>query len=123
MAINETNANPEDDGVEAEADTQEVQVEKEPDGRIRKKEIYDHVTVATGLRKREVREAVDATLAYFHKCLTEGKDLQIPPLGKIKTIERGEGVKAKLIHKVLLQSPKKDDEDSKVALAGSENDD
>ncbi|GGA24063.1 HU family DNA-binding protein [Neptunicoccus cionae] len=94
------------------------------DGKIRKKDIYDHVTVATGMRKREVREAVDATLAYFHKCLSEGHDLQIPPLGKIRSIERGEGENAKLIHKVMLQKPKsekKDDEEGNSSLADPGN--
>lgn len=100
------------------------QPDAEPDERIRKKDIYDHVTVTTGLRKREVREAVDATLAYFHKCLTDGKDLHIPPLGKIRSIERGEGAKAKLIHKVVLQSPKSEEkiaQEAKEALAKDEN--
>jgi nucleoid DNA-binding protein len=98
--------------------------EKEDDGKIRKKQIYDHVTVATGLRKREVRESVDATLAYFHKVLSEGHDLQIPPLGKIRVIERGEGENAKMIYKLQLQKPKedkKDDDAGKEALANDEN--
>ena len=99
-------------------------VEKEDDGKIRKKQIYDHVTVATGLRKREVRESVDATLAYFHQVLSEGHELQIPPLGKIRVIERGEGENAKLIYKVQLQKAKedkKDDAGGKEALADGEN--
>lgn len=94
------------------------------DGKIRKKDIYNHVTAATGLRKREVREAVDATLAYFNKCLSEGLDLQVPPLGKIRSISRGEGENAKLIHKVVLQNPKSDkkvDDEGKEALADTEN--
>ena len=110
--------------VEEAADATEAKAEKEPDGKICKKDIYDHVTVATGLRKREVRESVDATLAYFHKVLSEGHDLQIPPLGKIRVIERGEGENAKLIYKVQLQKPKedkKDDAAGKEALADGEN--
>lgn len=95
--------------------------EKEDDGKIRKKQIYDHVTVATGLRKREVRESVDATLAYFHQMLSEGHDLQIPPLGKVRVIERDKGENAKLIYKLQLQKPKKDDDAGKEALADGEN--
>ena len=109
--------------VAVEATTEEKPA-KEDDGKIRKKDIYDHVTVATGLRKREVRESVDATLAYFHKVLSEGHDLQIPPLGKIRVIERGEGENAKMIYKVQLQKAKedkKDDEAGKEALADGEN--
>lgn len=82
------------------------------------------MTVATGLRKSEVRVSVDATLAYFHQVLSEGHDLQIPPFGKIRAISRGEGENAKLIYKVQLQKPKedkKDDAASKEALADDEN--
>ena len=94
------------------------------DDRIKKKQIYDHVTVATGLRKREVRESVDATLAYLRRCLDEGKELQLPPLGKVKVVTRGEGAKAKTLYKLILQKAKADEKDgaeAKEALeAGNE---
>lgn len=108
----------------AEVAADAVAETKEPDNKIRKKDIYDHVTVATGLRKREVRESVDATLAYFHKVLSEGNDLQIPPLGKIRSIVRGEGDKSKTIYKLQLQKAKedkKDDAAGKEGLADGEN--
>lgn len=73
---------------------------------IKKKDIYDHVTVATGLRKREVREAVDATFAYLYDCLNSGKDVQCPPMGKIRVITKGEGANSKIIYKLNLQKPK-----------------
>ncbi|MDA9789646.1 HU family DNA-binding protein [Amylibacter sp.] len=116
-----------EDAVEApEVDvvTADVEVEQEDDGKIRKKQIYEQVTVATGLRKREVRESVDATLAYFHQMLSEGHDLQIPPLGKIRCIERGEGENAKMIYKLQLQKPKedkKDEADAQEGLADGDN--
>lgn len=90
----------------AQAETPVEVAASEPDAKIKKKDVYDHVTVATGLRKREVREAVDATLAYLHKCLADGRDLQLPPLGKIRVVERGKGSGAKKIYKLNLQKPK-----------------
>ncbi len=72
---------------------------------IKKKEIYDHVSVSTGLRKRDVREAVDSLLEYLHKCLEDGKTVQMPPLGKIKSIERGSGENAKTHYKLMLKKP------------------
>lgn len=94
---------------------------EQPANLIKKKELYDHVTVATGLRKREVREAIDATLAYMHECLSEGKDVQCPPLGKLKVITRGEGENAKVLYKLALQkqgNPKADEaETAEVAEA------
>ena len=91
----------EEPAVETEEETPEKP--EQPANLIKKKELYDHVTVATGLRKREVREAIDATLAYLHECLSDGKDVQCPPLGKLKVITRGEGEDAKILYKLALQ--------------------
>lgn len=74
---------------------------------VRKKEIYDHVTVATGLRKREVREAIDATLAFMFETLSAGKDVHCPPLGKIRVISRGEGENARTMYRLNIQKPGK----------------
>lgn len=70
---------------------------------IKKKEIYDHVSVSTGLRKRDVREAVDSLLEYLHSCLEDGKTVQVPPLGKIKPVERGSGDNIKTHYKLMLK--------------------
>ncbi|MBL4751832.1 MAG: HU family DNA-binding protein [Amylibacter sp.] len=72
---------------------------------VKKKAIYEHVSVATGLRKRDVREAVDSLLEYLHTCLSDGKTIQLPPLGKIKAIERGSGDNAKTHYKLMLKKP------------------
>lgn len=72
---------------------------------IKKKDIYAHVSVVTGLHKRDVREAVDCLLEYMNQCLQDGKDLQLPPLGKIKSIKRGEGDAMKMHHKVIIRKP------------------
>ncbi|PCH95762.1 MAG: hypothetical protein COB84_05725 [Rhodobacteraceae bacterium] len=79
---------------------------------IKKKDIYDHVTITTGLRKREVREAVDCLLEYFHECLSDGKNIQAPPLGKIRAVEQGSGENTKMVYKLKLKS--KDDGEKKV---------
>ena len=70
---------------------------------VKKKAIYEHVSVATGLRKRDVREAVDSMLEYLHTCLSDGKTIQLPPLGKIKAVERGSGENAKTHYKLMLK--------------------
>ncbi len=74
---------------------------------VKKKEIYDHVTIATGLRKREVREAIDATLAFMFETLSAGKDVHCPPLGKIRVISKGEGDSAKVLYRLNIQKPGK----------------
>lgn len=80
---------------------------------VKKKDIYDHVSVSTGLRKRDVREAVDSLLEFFHKSLSSGKTLQVPPLGKIKPVERGSGENLKVHYKLTLK--KTDDTEKKDA--------
>jgi len=70
---------------------------------VKKKDIYNYVSVSTGLRKRDVREAVDSLLEYMHKCLEDGKSLQVPPLGKIRPIERGSGENTKVHYKLTLK--------------------
>ncbi len=67
---------------------------------VKKKDIYDHVTIATGLRKREVREAIDATFAFMFETLSAGKDVHCPPLGKIRVISKGEGDNAKVMYRL-----------------------
>jgi len=102
------------------------QKREQPANLIKKKEIYDHVTVTTGLRRREVREAVDATFAYLFECISEGKDVQCPPLGKIKVITRGDGEDAKVHYRLIPRKPgsgKKDSSEPKEALDAGENSD
>ncbi|MFK5996838.1 MAG: HU family DNA-binding protein [Rhodobacterales bacterium] len=87
-------------GVDAGADEKTV----EPN-LVKKKDIYEYVSVSTGLRKRDVREAVDSLLEYMHKCLEDGKAIQVPPLGKIKPVERGTGENIKVHYKLTLKKP------------------
>lgn len=84
---------------------------------IKKKDIYAHVAEATGQRKRDVREITDALLAYMHQTLSEGEDIQCPPLGKIKIVTQKAGTeKEKKVYRLSLTSPKVGDA-SDVALA------
>ncbi|MBE9477092.1 MAG: HU family DNA-binding protein [Proteobacteria bacterium] len=78
---------------------------------IKKKDIYDYVSVSTGLRKRDVREAVDSMLEFLHSSLSDGKTVQVPPLGKIKPVERGSGDNIKMHYKLMLK--KTDDAEKK----------
>ena len=79
---------------------------------VKKKDIYDHVSVSTGLRKRDVREAVDSMLEFMHSSLLNGKTVQVPPLGKIKSVERGSGDNLKVHYKLMLK--KTDDTEKKA---------
>ncbi len=97
-------------------DELEMEDDGPPPNVIKKKEIYDHVTVATGLRKREVREAIDATFAYLFDCLSDGKDVQCSPLGKLRSINKGDEEKAKMLYKIVLQKPGSGKQDEEEVL-------
>ncbi|MBV1864634.1 MAG: HU family DNA-binding protein [Rhodobacteraceae bacterium] len=90
-----------------ETDIEDASEYEAPANLVKKKDIYDHVTVTTGLRRREVREAVDSTFAYIFDCLNAGYDVQCPPLGKIRVITKGEGDDLKLIYRLNMQKPGK----------------
>jgi nucleoid DNA-binding protein len=96
---------PEDTEHASEETEQQAAKAKSLANMVKKKEIYDHVTVATGLRKREVREAIDATLAFMFETLSAGKDVHCPPLGKIRVISKGEGENAKVMYRLNIQKP------------------
>lgn len=98
MAVSGTD----ESALDVEVSVETVETPSDPN-MIKKKDIYDHVSVSTGLRKRDVREAVDSLLEYIHKCLEDGKTVQVPPLGKIKSIERGSGENAKMHYKLMLK--------------------
>jgi nucleoid DNA-binding protein len=93
---------------------------------IRKKDLYDHVVVSTGLRKREAREAIDSVLEFMHQCLSEGKEVQCPPLGKLRVIVQKAGTPdEKMTYKLNLRkssSPSENsEEDAKEALAEAQD--
>ena len=112
MAETENTAADTDPTLPLDQQTADVLGEDASDGMVRKKDIYDHVTVATGLRKREVREAVDATLAYLHSCLSDGREIQMPPLGKMRVIDKSKGDKPNVQYKLNLQKSKSQDDDA-----------
>jgi len=51
---------------------------------LRKKEFVDAVVGRSGLKRREAKAATEAVLAILGEALAEGKDLVLPPLGKVK---------------------------------------
>ncbi|WP_415403179.1 HU family DNA-binding protein [Tateyamaria sp. SN3-11] len=51
---------------------------------MRKKELIDAVVAKSGLKKKDVKPAVEATLAVLGSALQDGRELNLQPLGKIK---------------------------------------
>lgn len=51
---------------------------------LKKKELIDLVVARSGGKKRDVKPAVEATLAVLGDMLAEGRDLNLYPMGKLK---------------------------------------
>ncbi len=51
---------------------------------MKTRNLVDKVALATGAKKKGLKEIVEATLAALGDALTRGDDLNLPPLGKAK---------------------------------------
>lgn len=54
------------------------------------KDLIDKVVVATGAKKADVRQIVDATLSALGDALSNGDTLNLPPLGRAKVSRAGD---------------------------------
>lgn len=59
---------------------------------LRKKELLELVTARSGLKRKDVKPVVEAMLAVLGEALSEQREMQIKPLGKIK-IQRAKEIK------------------------------
>jgi len=55
---------------------------------LRKKAFIDKIVEATGAKRKDAKPIVEAVLAELGTSLSDGADLQLPPLGKIKIHRR-----------------------------------
>lgn len=62
-----------------------------------KKDLVESMMSATGMKKGEARRALEATMSAVADALKEGKDLAVPPLGKIKIARTKETPNGKLV--------------------------
>lgn len=51
---------------------------------LKLKALVEQVAAATGARKNGLKETIEATLAIIGKALSEGQELNLPPLGKAR---------------------------------------
>ncbi|MBN2905556.1 MAG: HU family DNA-binding protein [Rhodobacteraceae bacterium] len=50
---------------------------------LRKKELIERIVLASGMKKKDVKPVVEATLGVLGQALSQGESLNLPPLGKI----------------------------------------
>ncbi|MCE6952803.1 HU family DNA-binding protein [Cereibacter sphaeroides] len=85
---------------------------------LRKKDLIEQVAGATGVKRKEVREAVEATLVALGEALERGDELNLPPLGHLK-VQRRNNLRAGIRMMVRLRrtAVKDGEKDSTQALA------
>ena len=62
---------------------------------LKKKDLIDKVTAATGAKKTTVREIVEATLGVLGDALSKGSMLNLPPFGKAKVSRAADAASGK----------------------------
>lgn len=68
-----------------------------PKGEVLKKpEFIDRAIARTDVKKRDAKPAIEAALAVLAEALSNGEELNLPPMGKLRVVKSkdlGEGVK------------------------------
>lgn len=54
---------------------------------LKKPDLLDAVVARTNLKKRDVKPALEAAMAVISDALRDGKDVNLPPLGKLKVVK------------------------------------
>ena len=76
---------------------------------VKKTELVDRIVAQSGLKKKDVKPVVEATLAVLSKTLLNGEELQIPPLGRVKILQTKDIENAKILKVKIRHSIKETD--------------
>ena len=84
-----------------------IEADKPVRDEVTKKELVASMVAATGMKKGDARRAMEATVTAIAEALNAGKDLSLPPLGKIKIARTKETPNGKLVvMRAKLKDPK-----------------
>jgi DNA-binding protein HU-alpha len=86
---------------------------------LRKKDFVDQTAERAGGKKAEVKSTLDAALAVLAEALAAGKEVVLPPLGKIKVMREKDSGKAKVL--VLRLQVMAEGDDGAAPLADKEH--
>lgn len=93
-------------------------VVSDPD--MKKKELIDLVVERTGVKKRDAKPSVEAALAVLGEVLASGRELNLPPLGKVRINRATDNGGVRVITCRIRQSSGKDENVSSDPLAAAE---
>lgn len=77
--------------------TTSLGADEAPRAEATKKDIVAAMMSATGMKKGDARRAMEATMVAIADALAQGKDLSLPPLGKIKIARMKDTPNGKLV--------------------------
>jgi len=90
---------------------------------VKKKDLIDLVVERSGLKKKDAKPAVDAMIDVLAELIGEGRDLNLPPLGKIKYQRLRETPNARIIVLKLRQGKSDASRQDKAKESVAEDDD
>ncbi len=64
---------------------------------LKKKELIDIIVARSGVKKRDVKPVVDAMLAVLGETISDGREMNLAPLGKLKITRMKKTTKAHII--------------------------
>ena len=73
---------------------------------IKKPELLDEVVLRTGLKKRDVKPAVEAALSVLGDALRDGAEVNVPPLGKLRIVKSKDLEGGAAVMTLKLRTPK-----------------
>ncbi|WP_052700940.1 HU family DNA-binding protein [Loktanella sp. S4079] len=77
-----------------------------PENVLKKPALFEEVVARTGLKKRDVKPAVEAALAVLGEALERGEDLNIPPLGKLRIVKAKDLTQGGKVMTAKIRTPK-----------------
>ncbi|MFD1341932.1 HU family DNA-binding protein [Litorisediminicola beolgyonensis] len=88
---------------------------------FKKKELIDAVVERSGLKKRDVKPVLEAALAVLGEALSEGRELNLEPFGKIKVqkVKQAAGAQV-MVTRIRQSEPAASDADRALAQVGED---
>lgn len=103
---------------DADDSTAEFVNEPGPTTHLRRKDLIERTAARTGLRKGEVKPAIEAALEVLSESLDAGEGLILPPFGRLKVIKRKDLEKGEvLITRIRRSAPEEQTSDEALAEA------
>lgn len=104
----------EPEATEAPAPVEFLEIEEQPE--LKKRELVDLAVERSGVKKRDAKPAIEAALAILGEALSEGRELNLRPFGKLKVTRMKKGDHGQIIN-ARVRQPQEDENSGDDPLA------